>query len=115
MQKVDTSISLAELEQMSQKMYQQLVKAVIDLEKNIMVVDAEMHVDQEVFLLEEEGSEQDNLWGINLHPDLYGTDSFIEFDSMINMRPSRGNRTRGVDDLAVREKIKKMVINMVKV
>jgi hypothetical protein len=32
-------------------------------------------------------------------------DDFVEFDSMINVRPSRGNRSRGVDDPRVREKI----------
>ena len=50
---------------MSEKMYDRLVKAVIDIEKQVMVVDAELHVDEEALLLEE-GSEQKNLWGINL-------------------------------------------------
>lgn len=101
---VTDSIDLATLKQMSEKMFGGLVKAVVDIEKGIMVIDAAMHADQELFLLEEEGSEQGNLWGINLFPDQWGSDGFIVFDSMINLRPGWGNKTRGVDDPTVQKK-----------
>ncbi len=89
---------------MAQKMYGGLVKAVVDIEKELLVVDAELHADQEAFLLEK-GSEQKNLWGINLHPAKYGQDDFIEFDSMVNIRPSQKNMSRDVEDENVRQKI----------
>ncbi|MDZ4133727.1 MAG: DUF5674 family protein, partial [Dethiobacteria bacterium] len=78
----------------------------------VTVVDAEMHADQEDYLLQL-GSEQKNLWGINLYPDHIGTDNWIEFDSMINLRPSQDNRTRDVEDPGVREKIKAIVDKLV--
>lgn len=83
------------------------IKAVVDIENEIMAVDAELHSDEEAMLLEN-GSKQKNLWGINLYPELIGED-FIEFDSMINLRPSHGNRTRGVDNPEIREKIKAVI------
>lgn len=52
-----------------------------------------------------QGSKQSNLWGINLHPEEYGTDDFVEFDSMINIRPSQGNPSKDVLDQAIRQKI----------
>jgi hypothetical protein len=113
MQLITNTISLAELEVMAQKMFNYLVKAVIDIEKNIMVVDADMHSDEEMYMLEELESEQKNLWGINLHPDKFGTPEFIEFDSMINLRPSWGNRTRSVDDPKIQEKIRQIVKGLV--
>ena len=79
------------------------VKAVVDIEKEIIAVDAELHSDLEALLLEN-GSKQKNLWGINLYPEMTGED-FVEFDSMINMRPSQGNRSRGVDSPEIRKKI----------
>ena len=88
-------------------MYDGLVKAVVDIERGIMAVDAEMHADQEKFLLEQ-GSQQKNLWGINLYPD-QPKDSWLEFDSMINLRPSQGNRTRGVENEALHKKIIEIV------
>ena len=88
-----------------------LVKAVIDLERRILLVDAELHADQEAQLLAE-GSRQQDLWGINLYPELSESE-WIEFDSMINLRPSFGNRSRGVDDPAIRERIAALVVTLV--
>ncbi|KKQ32634.1 MAG: hypothetical protein US49_C0006G0085 [candidate division TM6 bacterium GW2011_GWF2_37_49] len=108
MKLVNEKISLAELKIMSEKMFGGLVKAVVDIEKEIMVVDAAMHADEE-FMLLEEGSQQEHLWGINLYYEQFGNEDWIEFDSMINIRPVCGNRSRGVDDSKIREKIIKVV------
>ena len=82
---------------MAEKMYGTLVTADVDIAKSIVVIDMDMHADGEAYLLEN-GSEQANLWGINLHPDAFGTDDFIEFDSMINIRPRQKNPSRDVLD-----------------
>jgi len=108
----ENKISREELKHMAQKMFGDLVKAVVDIEKRIMIVDASMHVDEETVLLEE-GSEQGNLWGINRRPFLAGTAGFIQFDSMINHRPSWGNSSRGVDDPRIRERIRALVEKLV--
>ena len=89
-----------------------MVKAVVDVKKEIIAIDAEMHADLEQFLLEN-GSEQDDLWGINLWFEEEG-DDFIEFDSMINIRPRQGNRSRDVENPEIREKIKKVVSKWIK-
>lgn len=80
-----------------------MVKAVVDIERKIIGVDAELHADIEWSLLSQ-GSLQYDLWGINLYPEMEGED-FIEFDSMINIRPGQGNRSRDVQDADTRQKI----------
>ena len=80
-----------------------MVKAVVDVEKETIAVDAELHSDLEALMLEN-SSTQKSLWGINLYPDLQG-DDFIEYDSMINVRPGQGNKTRSVDSEDVRKRI----------
>jgi hypothetical protein len=104
-------ISRDELRQMAEKMFGNLVKAVVDVEKGIMAVDADLHADEEAFLLNE-GSEQKNLWGINLYPEMEGED-FVEFDSMINLRPSQSNRSCGVENLEIQKKILEIVGKLV--
>lgn len=104
-------ISLSELKKMAENGFGDLVKAVVDVTERVMVVDAEMHADQEWFLLEK-GHKQENIWGINLYPDIKGED-WIEFDSMINLRPSRGNRSRSIDDPETGEKIINIVNELV--
>jgi hypothetical protein len=62
--------------------------------------------------MEKEGSKREDIWGINLYPKKSG-EEFIEFDSMINLKPHSGNRSRGVEDGETREKIKKIVEKLV--
>ncbi len=104
---IDVPIPLIDLETMAQGGFGDLVKAVVDVERGIMAVDGELHADEEALLLEH-GSAQNDLWGINIYPELSGPDR-IEFDSMINIRPSQGNRSRSVDDPDTRERIVRTV------
>jgi hypothetical protein len=108
----DNSISRAALKQIAERSFGNLVKAVVDVQMSVMAIDAELHADQEAFLLSG-GSRQQDLWGINLYPDAAG-DAFVEFDSMINLRPSQGNRSRGVESPDMREKIIAIVNRLVR-
>jgi len=103
---IKDKITLNELKQMS-AMFGNMVKAVIDIDRELIAVDAELHSDLEALLLDN-GSKQKNLWGVNFYPEIQDED-FIEFDSMINIRPSQDNRSRGVDNEQTRKKIIEIV------
>ncbi len=106
------SITISALEAMAEGMFGNLVKVVVDVERGCMAVDAEMHSDEEALLLED-GSRQESLWGINLYPGRFGSPDFVEFDSMINIRPRQGNRSRSVDDAALHAQIIALVDRLV--
>lgn len=108
---IRTRIIQEQLKQFANNTFVDLVKAVVDIERGIMAVGGELHADEETILLED-GSQQNNLWGINLYPDKTGED-FVEFDSMINLRPSQNNRSRGVDDPVIRKKIVAVVNTLI--
>lgn len=110
--KVVDNISITELSAMAEKMYGTLVKVDVDIAKDIFIVDMGMHADGEAYLMEN-GSSQNDLWGINLHPADYGTEAFIEFDSMINIRPSQGNASKDVLDTEIRQEIINLVQRVV--
>ncbi len=107
-----TTISMVELTEMSKNMFESIVKADVDIAKRVVIVDMGMHADGEAELLEQ-GSKQRDVWGINLHPSKYGTDEFIEFDSMINIRPSQGNPSKDVLDASVRQRIIDLIAEVV--
>lgn len=109
---LDKIITIGELKDLAAQMFGDLVKAVVDVERGLVAIDAELHSDLESLCLEN-GSKQKDLWGINLYPDLTG-DDFIEFDSMINLRPAQGNMSRGVDVEKNRRKIIEAVNKWVK-
>lgn len=108
MKLVDSPISIKQLSELAGELFGDMTKAVVDINKKIMVVNAELHADEEQFLIQS-GSEQQFLWGINLYPALYPDPDWIEFDSMINLRPSQGNASRSVEDKLTQKQIRKVV------
>lgn len=105
------AISRADLATIATPQFGDMVKAVVDVSRGVMAIGAELHSDEEAALLEE-GSRQPDVWGINLYPGEVG-DGFIEFDSMINIRPAQGNRSRGVEDEGLRTRIRSVVVMLV--
>ena len=108
---VKDTISLRELQTMSKELFGDYVKAVVDVAQGIAAFGGELHADEEAELLEQ-GSRQEDLWGINLYPEK-SKNEWIEFDSMINVRPSQGNRSRNVESEELREKVRKIINEMI--
>ena len=100
---LDKFISIKDLKVIADELYGDMVKAVADTRNGLVAIDAELHSDLERLLLEN-GSNQEDLWGFNIYPEMEG-DDFIEFDSLINIRPRQNNRSRYVESAEVREKI----------
>lgn len=111
MEIVDKSVTRQYLVTIQDNFFGDMVKGVVDVEKGLLALDAELHADLEKLLLEN-GSRQFDLWGINLYPELEGED-FIEFDSMINIRPYQNNPSRDVLNPEIRERIKSIVNNLI--
>lgn len=105
-------VTLDELRSLARAQFGEMVKAVVDVRQGIMAIGGELHADEEAVLLDE-GSLQSDLWGINLYPDAAAAER-VEFDSMINVRPAQGNRSRGVEDATRRERIQEIVNRLVR-
>jgi len=110
---VRAPIALARVRALAEDLFGDLVKAVVDLDRGIMAIGGELHADEEAVLLDD-GSAQSNLWGINLYPADFGSAGWLEFDSMINVRPRLGNRSRDVEDPALRQRIIEVVDALVR-
>lgn len=110
---VRQATSRARLTEVAAAQFGDMVKAVVDVARRVMAIGGELHADEEAALIED-GSTPEQLWGINLYPaEEEGEDAWIEFDSMINVRPSQGNRSRRVEDGALRDRIRQIVNTLV--
>ena len=109
---IKNKISREELKKLSHEQYGDILKAVVDVDKKIMGVGGELHVDIQSLLIEKENSRGNNTWGINLYLDKAG-DDFIEFDSMVNLKPNLGNKIRGIEDENIKKKIREIVNQLV--
>ena len=108
---IDKPIALSELKAAAQATFGDMVKIVVDLEKRVMAIGAELHADEEDVLLRH-GSKQENLWGANIYPELSG-DHMFEYDSMINIRPRAGNKAREIQDQAIRDQVKAVALSLI--
>jgi len=96
---------------MAKERFGDLVKAVVDIEQEIMAVGGEMHADEEAVLMEKEKSKRENTWGINIYPE---KEESIEFDSVINLKPSFGNRSRNVENQEIKNKIREIIDKLIR-
>ncbi|HXK32116.1 MAG TPA: DUF5674 family protein [Candidatus Paceibacterota bacterium] len=110
---IKDSISKKELTDIAKERFGDLVKAVVDIGQEIMALGGEMHADEEAILMEKEGSKREDTWGINIYPEKDRTE-WIEFDSVINLKPSFNNRSRNVEDSEIQKKIKEIVSKLIK-
>ncbi|HLD70061.1 MAG TPA: DUF5674 family protein [Candidatus Omnitrophota bacterium] len=104
-------ISFQELKELALLNYGHMIKGVVDLRQKIIALGGELHADAESVLLEA-GSSQIDLWGFNIYPDKPRVER-IEFTSLINIRPSQGNRSIEIKDEKLREKIRSIVDTLV--
>ena len=108
---IKDKVSQADIKELARQTFGDMVKVVVDVERGIMAAGGEMHADCEQVLLDD-GSKQENLWGANIYPGSSG-DDFIEYQSLINIRPSVGNRNMEIEDEAIRGQVKLVIEKLV--
>mgnify|MGYP001562524393 CR=1 FL=1 len=98
--------------EMASEGFGDMIKAVVDVEKGVMAVGGELHSDEEVLLTEQEGSKREHTWGINIYPKKLD-EEMIEFDSMINLKPALGNRSRDIENPEIKRNIKQIIQKLI--
>lgn len=104
-------IDRRQLTALAAEQFGDMIKATVDVGRELVALGGELHSDEEAILLDD-GSSQADVWGVNLYPAEAG-DEWVEFDSMINLRPSQGNRSRNVESEAVRDRIRAVLLQWI--
>ena len=108
---LDRRIEPVELARLVRLFFEDMVKYVVDIERRVAAVGGELHADAEQLLLDG-GSQQSDLWGANYYPGR-GRDACIEYTSLINIRPSQGNRSMQIEDPAIREQVRELTFTLI--
>lgn len=103
-----TPLSKEELRRLVGAFFQDMVKFEVDLGTGRIAVGGELHADGEALLLEQ-GGRQEDLWGANFYPNRTGDDR-IEFTSLINIRPSHGNRSMLIESPEIRARVRDLAL-----
>ena len=111
---ITNDISIDEVKEIAKEFYKTMIKGVVDVEREIIVLGGEYHMDANVIILEN-GSKQENVWGFNIN--LYennDSDQWIEYISLINIRPLQKNKSMEVQDENIRRKMKHIITKKIK-
>ncbi|MFH0830649.1 MAG: DUF5674 family protein [Parcubacteria group bacterium] len=110
-QVVDKFIALTQVQKLAQETFGVMVKGVVDLRTKVMALGGELHADAEAVLLEG-GSRQTDLWGFNIYPDK-DRKEWLEFSSLINIRPRQANLSMEVQDELVKKQMAAIVNSLI--
>lgn len=97
----------AEIDRMS-RMFGDYIKLAVDVERNILAGGGESHAQCEAALLGINSSQR-NIWGAGINLTLQR----IEYDSIINVRPSQGNRSMIIQDATIRSQINQIIATLI--
>jgi hypothetical protein len=79
------------------------IKTVIDVKKKICSAGCDRHSDSEEILLDQ-GSQQSDLWGGGIDMETMT----VDFNSMINIRPTQNNTSNEIQDLEIRKEFERL-------
>lgn len=99
---LNRKITPEEFEQ-SREIYQDYIKTVIDIEKNVLAIGGEYHIDCEEVLIKS-GSKQENLYGGGYRV----STKEVEYMAMSNYKPAFGKNTYEIIENGIREKLYKL-------
>lgn len=105
---IDKPITRAEAKEIAKEFYVEMVKGVVDLERKILALGGEWHIDAKNVLMED-GSKQQDVWGFNFYPD----ENRIHFVSLINIRPLQNNRSIEIKDENLRNRMEEIIRKMI--
>lgn len=105
---IDKKITESELREIAKDFYIDMIKGVVDIEKEILAMGGEYHIDANMVLIKN-GSKQQNIWGFNWYFDKT-QDERIEYVSLINIRPAQGNRAMEIQDASLRDAVKTIIL-----
>ena len=109
---IKEKIILDELKKIAEENFGDMIKGAVDVEKKVVALGGEMHIDANEELIKT-GSEQQNIWGFNIHINRPRED-WLEFNSLINIKPAVGNRSMNIENETIRKKIKGIFNELIK-
>lgn len=100
-------IPMSEVRALATEWYGTMIKGTVDIAENKVALGGDYHMET-CELLVKDGSHHANIWGFNIRFD-EGQKNLLEFDSLVNIKPALGNKSRSVEDPEIIEKATKII------
>ncbi len=111
---INDEITTKEIAEIAKEFYGTMIKGVVDIKDKVVALGGEYHIDANLVLLEK-GSKQSNIWGFNINfTEPKDSESWIEYISLINIRPLQNNRGMEIENQEIRQKMRKILEKIIK-
>ena len=108
---LDHKISIEEVKELANFWYGTMIKGCVDVENGIVALGGDYHIESSELLTDNESKFED-VWGFNIRFE-ENPDGVLEFDSMVNIKPNFGNRSRGIHNEEITEKARAIIYKFI--
>lgn len=108
---LNNKISIDEAKKLADGWYGTMIKGCVDIEQSRVALGGDYHIESSE-LLTKSGSKFEDVWGFNIRFE-ENPDGVLEFDSMVNLKPNFGNRSRGINNQEVSNKAREVIYNFI--
>ncbi len=93
---LDKKMSIEEVKILADLWYGSMIKGAVDIERGRVALGGDYHIEDSE-LLTSTDSKFEDVWGFNIRFE-ENPDGVLEFDSMVNIKPNSGNRSRSIQN-----------------
>lgn len=104
---LEKPVSMNDVRVFAQEDYGTMIKGTVDIVENKVAIGGDYHMET-CELLVEHGSSHQNIWGFNIRFE-ENQAGILEFDSLVNIKPALGNKSRSVENPEVIEKATEII------
>mgnify|MGYP001558300807 CR=1 FL=1 len=104
---LDRKINIEEVKKKADFWYGTMIKGTVDLELGRVALGGDYHIESSE-ILTGSGSKFEDVWGFNIRFE-ENKNGVLEFDSMVNIKPNFGNRSRSINNLEIIEKATEVI------
>jgi len=108
---LDHKISMEEVKKLADFWYGTIIKGAVDVEGNRVALGGDYHIEDSE-LLSSTGSKFEDIWGFNIRFE-ENPNGVLEFDSMVNIKPNFGNRSRNISNDEIIKKATKVIYKFI--
>jgi len=108
---LDKKISIGEVKKLADFWYGTMIKGTVDIKLGRVALGGDYHIESSE-MLTASGSRFEDVWGFNIRFE-ENLDGVLEFDSMVNIKPNFGNRSRGINNEETIKKAKEVIYKFI--
>ena len=108
---LDHKIDVEEVKKLADLWYGTMIKGAVDIEIGRVALGGDYHIEDSE-LLTSTGSKFEDIWGFNIRFE-ENPDGVLEFDSMVNIKPNLGNRSRNISNDEIIKKATEIIYKFI--